>query len=112
MQPQGRLELTWSNKRQRLLADEPGAYQWVNPADYRVAEVRFLRDVTAVGSVGTRRTIDNLLIRGDALNALISLSRLPEFAREVVGKVRLVYIDAPFNAQQSFLHYDDALEQV
>jgi len=47
---------------------------------------------------------------GDALNALHSLAELPEFAREYLGKVKLAYLDPPFNTQQSFLHYDDALE--
>ena len=107
---QGRLELTWTNKHLRLLAHEDGSYEWVNPADYRVAEVRLLHDVSTVGDVGKRRAADNLLIRGDALNALTSLARLPEFASEYLGKVKLVYIDPPFNTQQSFLHYDDALE--
>ncbi len=106
----GRLELTWTNKHLRLLAHEDGSYEWVNPADYRVAEVRLLHDVTTVGEVGNTRAVDNLLIRGDALNALTSLARLPEFASEYLGKVKLVYIDPPFNTQQSFLHYDDALE--
>ena len=27
-----------------------------------------------------------------------------------MGKVKLAYLDPPFNTQQSFLHYDDALE--
>lgn len=108
--PEGRLELTWTNKSLRLLAHEDGLYEWVNPSDYRVAEVRLLHDVTIVGDVGKRRAADNLLIRGDALNALTTIARLPEFAREYLGKVKLVYIDPPFNTQQSFLHYDDALE--
>ena len=108
----GRLELTWTNKDLRLLASEDGSYEWVPPSDYRVAEVRLLRDGGAVGEVtGKRdRAQDNLLIQGDALNALTSLIELPEFAREYVGKVRLAYLDPPFNTQQSFLHYDDALE--
>jgi adenine-specific DNA-methyltransferase len=82
----------------------------VEPSDYRVAEVRLLHDVTTVGEVGSVRASDDLLIRGDALNALTSLARLPEFAREYLGKVKLAYIDPPFKTQQSFLHYDDALE--
>ncbi len=106
----GRLELTWTNKHLRLLAHEDGTYEWVSPADYRVAEVRLLHDVTTVGEVGTIRAADNLLIRGDALNALTSLARLPEFASEYLGKVKLAYLDPPFNTQQSFLQYDDALE--
>jgi adenine-specific DNA-methyltransferase len=108
----GKLELTWTNKHLRLLSNEAGGYTWVPPSDYRVAEVRLVHDVTAVGGVrGERnRARDNLLIRGDALNALTSLCELPEFAREYVGKVKLAYLDPPFNTQQAFEHYDDALE--
>jgi adenine-specific DNA-methyltransferase len=106
----GRLELTWTNKHLRLLAHEDGSYEWVSPADYRVAEVRLFHDVTTVGNVGKKRAADNLLIRGDALNALTSLARLPEFSSEYLGKVKLAYLDPPFNTQQSFLQYDDALE--
>jgi adenine-specific DNA-methyltransferase len=115
MSPQtyeGRLELTWTNKPLRLVAQDDGSYEWLPPTDYRVAEVRLLNDVTAVGETrcDPRRARDNLLIQGDALNALTSLIELPEFSREYLGKVRLVYLDPPFNTQQSFLHYDDALE--
>ena len=52
---------------------------------------------------------DNLPYGAMRLNALRSLARLPEFAREYLGKVKLAYLDPPFNTQQSFLHYDDAL---
>ncbi len=107
---QGRLELTWTNKPLRLLAHEDGQYEWVQPADYRVAEVRLLDSMATVGQVSGERSRDNLLIRGDALNALRTLARHPEFAREFLGRVTLAYLDPPFNTQQSFLHYDDALE--
>ena len=107
---EGRLELTWTNKSERLLAHEDGSYEWVSPADYRVAEVRLLHDAATVGGVGRTRAADNLLIQGDALNALTSLARLPEFASQCLGKVKLAYLDPPFNTQQSFMHYDDALE--
>jgi len=108
----GRLELTWTNKDQALLWSEDGSYRWVPPADYRVAEVRLLHDAGQVGDVGpaSRRAADNLLIRGDALNALTSLARIPEFQREYLGKVKLAYLDPPFNTQQAFEQYDDALE--
>jgi adenine-specific DNA-methyltransferase len=107
---EGRLELTWTNKPLRLLAHDDGSYEWVEPSDYRVAEVRLLHAVARVGEVGDDRAADNLLIGGDALNALTSLARLPEFASQYLGKIKLAYIDPPFNTQQSFLHYDDALE--
>lgn len=108
----GTLELSWTNKHLRLLAGEDGAYQWIPSSDYRVAEVRLLDDAGVVGVTSARRerAKDNLLIRGDALSALTSLGELPEFAAEFVGKVRLAYLDPPFNTQQSFLHYEDNLE--
>lgn len=109
---EGRLELTWTNKALSLLAHDDGSYQWVSPTDYRVAEVRLLHSAAAVGSVGAERdrARSNLLIRGDALNGLVSITSLPEFSREYLGKIRLAYVDPPFNTKQSFLHYDDALE--
>jgi adenine-specific DNA-methyltransferase len=109
---EGRLELTWTNKHLRLLAHDDGSYEWVPATDYRVVEVRLLRDAGTVGQVNddANRAKDNLLIRGDALNVLTSLIELPEFAQEYVGKVKLAYLDPPFNTQQSFLQYDDALE--
>lgn len=109
----GRLELTWTNKDQRLLAYEDGKYEWVPAGDYRVSEVRLLHDAGTVGQTAggpKTRGRDNLLIRGDALSGLTSLLELPEFAREFAGKVRLIYIDPPFNTGQAFEHYDDALE--
>ena len=108
----GRLELTWTNKHHRLLARRDEGYEWVPPHDYRVSEVRLLRDAALVGRTETdeSRNSDNLLIRGDALNALVSLSELPAFAAEYVGRVRLAYIDPPFNTGQAFENYDDNLE--
>ncbi len=108
----GRLELTWTNKRLRLLANDAGGYEWVSPSDYRVAEVRLLHSLQGVGETRppNARSRDSLLIHGDALYALTSLCRLPEFAKEYVGRVALAYIDPPFNTGQAFAHYDDALE--
>lgn len=108
----GQLELTWTNKALRLLAHEDGSYEWVKPSDWRVSEVRLLESRETVGEAqpDERRARDNLLIQGDALNALTALQRLPEFAREYAGKVRLVYIDPPFNTGQVFEQYDDGIE--
>ncbi len=112
IRPSGRLELTWTNKHLRLLAHEGGSYEWTTAGDHRVAEVRLLNEVTTIGRThpDKERAQDNLLIRGDALQALSSLNSLPEFAGEYVGKVKLAYIDPPFNTGQAFEQYDDALE--
>lgn len=110
--PAGRLELTWTNKHLRLIDQLDGSYEWVDPADWRVSEVRLLQDREAIGETGPddQRAADNLVIQGDALAALRALTDLPEFAEQYAGKVRLVYIDPPFNTGQTFEHYEDALE--
>lgn len=109
MEPSGRLELTWTNKHLRLITTDAGGYDWVAPADPRVSEVRLFHDVDSVGDVGLYGP-GNLLIEGDALHALAALNRIPELARHFAGRVRLVYIDPPFNTGQAFANYDDNLE--
>ncbi len=108
----GRLELTWTNKHKSLLAHDDQSYEWVAQSDYRVSEIRVLHDVEKAGETASdaNRAADNLLIRGDALHALNALTSIPEFARQYVGKVKLCYIDPPFNTGQAFKDYDDALE--
>src|SRR5215218_5153652 len=108
----GRLELTWTNKDKALLRQLDGSYEWVPPSDYRVAEVRLLHDAGTTGEIHSDklRARDNLLIRGDSLNALTSLTKLPEFKKELLGQVKLIYIDPPFNTGEAFAQYDDNLE--
>jgi adenine-specific DNA-methyltransferase len=53
--------------------------------------------------------IENMLIRGDNLLALNALKKLFE-NRPDEEKVKCIYIDPPFNTDQAFEHYDDALE--
>ncbi|CAJ0747047.1 24901_t:CDS:2 [Entrophospora sp. SA101] len=53
---------------------------------------------------------DNLIIYGDSLNALTSLNKIPEYRKKYVNKVKLIYIDPPFNTGQMFANYDDQLE--
>ena len=63
------------------------------------------------GVVGeVTRGKDNLLIRGDALHALTSVSSLPQYKKQYLGKVKCAYIDPPFNTKQAFAQYDDNLE--
>ncbi len=110
--PSGRLTLSWVGKEKALLGTVDGGYEWVDRNDPRVTEVRLLHERDTVGEVGPASKVaaDNLLIVGDSYDALHALSRTPEYAREYLGKVKLVYIDPPFNTGQAFEHYDDALE--
>ncbi len=74
---QRRLELTWTNKNKRLLAQPDGTYEWVTPADYRVAEIRLLQPTETHGD----NPNDNLLIQGDSPYALQSLKDMPPCKR-------------------------------
>ena len=105
----GRLTLTWANKDKALLSHGETGYVWVERDDPRAREVRLLDEVGRVGEV-TGDASDNLLIRGDSLDALRALVLSPEYAAKYRGKIKLVYIDPPFNTGQAFEHYDDSLE--
>src|SRR5665647_1174411 len=114
---QGRLEFTWTNKDRALLSVGDGKYdyEFVDPHDPRVLEVRLLEQVgRAEADAPDDRpadlpepTTDNLLITGDAMHALDALTKTPEHAAKYLGKVKLAYIDPPFNTGQAFEHYED-----
>jgi adenine-specific DNA-methyltransferase len=79
--------LDWVNKHQ--------AKQTSTEVPYRVLEFQ---------STHGDPSAENLLIRGDNLEALKAL--LPFYA----GLVKCIYIDPPYNTQSAFEHYDDKLE--
>jgi adenine specific DNA methylase Mod len=54
---------------------------------------------------------DNLLIHGDAPNALESLTQQPRFTWRYAQQVRLAYLDPPFNTGSNFPHYRDSFPQ-
>lgn len=116
----GRLELTWANKERALISTGEAKYDYafVDPTDPRVQEVRLLHEVERISAPMPKErpgnlpvpTTDNLLITGDAMHALDALAKTPELAAKYVGKVKLVYIDPPFNTGQAFDHYEDNIE--
>lgn len=111
--PRGRLELTWMGKDSTLIAVEDGKYDyaWVDPADPRVREIKGIQLIDAVGETdGPTGSDENLLLVGDAGDALRSLGTIPEYAQKYRGQVKLVYIDPPFNTGETFEHYADQLE--
>lgn len=99
-------ELTWSNKQLLLDGDGEGGYCWVEPNDPHALEIHALDQVAEVGHLESG--LSNMLIRGDALHALRTLSLEKEFA-ELSGQVRVVYIDPPFNTGQGYGQYGDDL---
>lgn len=108
-----RLELTWPNKDKFLLVpkDEDGKPVWVETDHPAAAEVRISDFTEAVGEVNDKDPYaDNLLFVGDSLDVLRILNEVPEYRQHYRGKVKLIYIDPPFNTGQTFTHYDDWME--
>ena len=121
-----RLELTWFNKDKALIPAERGryGYAWVDPRDPRYCEVHTLIETETVKGTQTDKvdgvaysdradftpTTDNLLINGESGDVLEALTSVPELAGKYVGKVKLCYIDPPFNTEKAFTHYEDNLE--
>jgi len=102
----GKLELDWVDKGDIILTkfDENGK---TYPASYFQGQVDdeelMPREFELIESVGDPKS-ENMLIWGENLIALRSLER--EFAR----KIKLIYIDPPFNTGQDFEDYEDGLE--
>ncbi|MDD7586977.1 MAG: site-specific DNA-methyltransferase [Corynebacterium glucuronolyticum] len=121
-----RLQLTWYNKDKALIPTETGkyGYTWVDPSDPRYCETHTLVLDDYVQGNQTPKSDefayseradlepqdDNLLILGESGDVLEALTRVPELAEKYVGKVKLIYIDPPFNTAQTFANYEDNLE--
>lgn len=84
-----KLELTWIGK---------------NSPEYDIANIesRILEERKDF-SYGDAET-ENMIIHGDNLLALKAL--LPEYE----GKIKVIYIDPPYNTGNAFDHYDDSVE--
>lgn len=96
-----KLELNWANKNKSLYYDvDTGNYEWVDKKDPRVTEPRIFLQKETIGDTET----ENMLIKGDNLLALQSL--LQDFR----NKIKLIYIDPPYNTGNAFSHYDDGME--
>lgn len=121
-----KLELNWFNKDQALIPTEEGkyGYTWVDPKDPRYCEVHTLIAEDVVRGVQSPKeegvtyseradlepAEDNLLVLGESGDVLEALTQVPELADKYVGQVKCVYIDPPFNTEQTFANYEDNLE--
>jgi len=108
-----RLELVWPGKDQFLLIpkDDNGKPVWVDRDHPAASEVRVADFVGTVGETDDEHPhADNLLFIGDSLDVLRILCEVPEFRQQYRGKIKLIYIDPPFNTGQTFDDYDDWME--
>ena len=102
----GKLELDWVDKGDIILTkfDDKGK---TYPASYfqgQVCDEELMpRELELIESVGDPNS-ENMLIWGENLIALRSLER--QFA----DRIKLIYIDPPFNTGQDFEDYEDGLE--
>lgn len=121
-----RLQLTWHNKDKTLIPTKTGkyGYTWVDPSDPRYCETRTLINDDYIQGTQTPKSDefeyseradlepqdDNLLILGESGDVLEALTLVPDLAEKYVGKIKLIYIDPPFNTAQTFASYEDNLE--
>lgn len=90
--PQERYQFTWPDKKKSVvLANAP------------IAKTLRLDRGRSVGRDGTRGSIDteNIYIEGDNLDALKLLQET------YLGKVKIIYIDPPYNTGNDFIFNDD-----
>ena len=90
--PQERYQFTWPDKKKSVvLANQP------------IAKTLRLEREKSVGKDGTPGNIDteNIYIEGDNLDALKLLHET------YLGKVKVIYIDPPYNTGNDFIYKDD-----
>jgi len=91
--------LTWPGGDKTVLFDASGRANAVALGEQPPARLQ------ARATVGRQSHGDNMLIRGDNLPVMAALLATYE------GKVKLAYLDPPFNTDARFEHYDDALPE-
>lgn len=98
------VQLVWPNKNLPLRALGGSDYEWVQPTDCRLLEQLKFQQLTARRL--NART--NVLAIGDGLDVLEALTTKTTIFN---GRIRLVYIDPPFNTQVNFRQYNDTMQR-
>ena len=88
--PQERYQLNWPGKREALLTANLPIFKTLRP--YQVESVNY-------------ETTQNLFIEGDNLDALKLLQE------SYLNKVKMIYIDPPYNTGSDFIYQDDFSEE-
>jgi adenine-specific DNA-methyltransferase len=98
------IQLIWPNKDLLLKASGEASYEWVQPNDPRLLTPLKIEQFTAP-PLNDRK---NVLAIGDGLDVLEALVAQTSVMDR---KVRLVYIDPPFNTQVNFRQYNDTMQR-
>ncbi len=96
--------LNWKNKELALLASGAKAYEWVERTS--VALDKPLKLTKLSGRKPSSSS--NVLAIGDGVDVLQALAAETDVLKD---KIRLVYIDPPFNTNADVRYYDDAMER-
>jgi adenine-specific DNA-methyltransferase len=91
-----KLQLTWMGKNERK-NPEPRIFIEVPELSYNNKNITFSKSVNKI-------TSENFLIHGDNLLALQAL------VNDFENKIKLIYIDPPYNTGNAFSSYDDGVE--
>lgn len=97
------ITLQWENKSLSLRAVGDLAYAWVDPDHDELGAAKL---ISLSHKLPGRQA--NALIIGDGLDALASLESSCDI---LADKIRLVYIDPPFNASADVQCYNDAMDR-
>jgi Adenine specific DNA methylase Mod len=98
------ISLSWDNKDRTLLASGASSYEWVGHACPQLREL----PKTKILGTDTQAPKGNILAIGDGLDVLRALEASTSILED---KIRLVYIDPPFNTSADVKCYDDTMER-
>ncbi|MGB0993863.1 MAG: DNA methyltransferase [Akkermansiaceae bacterium] len=98
------IALTWKNKDLVLRSVGSTKYEWLDALDDRLGNPHD----TLSSSGSNPKPSSNLLAIGDGMDILEALADGSDFLRD---KIRLVYIDPPFNTNADVRCYDDSMNR-
>ena len=98
------VSLHWNNKDLVLRARGSHSYEWVNPASHSLGKSTELVCLSHK-SLGRR---SNAVIIGDGIDAIEGIEKTSDFLDD---KIRLVYIDPPFNTNADVQSYNDSMNR-
>lgn len=96
--------LNWKNKELALLASGTKAYEWVERSSPALEQPLNLTELTGHKPSSS----SNVLAIGDGADVLQALAAETDVLKD---KIRLVYVDPPFNTNADVRYYDDAMER-
>src|SRR4051794_34001091 len=96
--------LQWKNKDRVLRASGTASYEWVEPTGPESSNASTM--ISLSNCAPTRNS--NVLVIGDGIDAIEALANSSDV---LVDKIRLVYIDPPFNTSADVQCYSDTMDR-